>query len=102
MGLSPGTLATREGVVLVSMGLLLFFWFIPVTALAGLLSYKEIKKTWPWLARLIDANDRVGAIVQNSLPSVAMITLNACLPFILEGERVPQSHVVVFNLPRKA
>ena len=67
------------------MCLLLFFWFIPVTALAGLLSYKEIKKTWPALAGLIDANAQIRAIVQNSLPSIAMIALNACLPFMLEG-----------------
>lgn len=67
------------------MALLLFFWVVPVAALAGLLSYKEIKKTWPWLARLIDANAQIGAIVQNSLPSIAVISLNACLPFLLEG-----------------
>lgn len=76
---------TRECIVLAAMGMLLFFWMIPVTALAGLLSYKEIKKTWPALARLIDRNDQVRAIIQNSLPSVAMISLNACLPFLLEG-----------------
>jgi calcium permeable stress-gated cation channel len=67
------------------MGLLLFFWFFPITALASLLSYKEIKKTMPRLGELIDSNDQVRAIVQNSLPSVAMITLNTLLPFILEG-----------------
>jgi hypothetical protein len=67
------------------MGILLFFWAFPITALAGLLSYKEIKKSMPWLGELIDSNDKVRAIVQNSLPSVAMITLNALLPFILEG-----------------
>jgi hypothetical protein len=67
------------------MGLLLFFWVFPITALASLLSYKEIKKVMPWLGHLIDSNDKIRAIVQNSLPSVAMITLNALLPFILEG-----------------
>ena len=85
MGLSPKTVLTRECIVLAAMGVLLFFWMIPVTALAGLLSYKEIKKTWPALARLIDSNEQIRAIVQNSLPSVAMISLNACLPFLLEG-----------------
>ncbi|KAJ3559941.1 hypothetical protein NM688_g26 [Phlebia brevispora] len=85
MGLTPRAILCREGFVLAAMCLLLFFWMIPVTALAGLLSYKEIKKTWPALARLIDSNDPIRAIVQNSLPSVAMITLNACLPFLLEG-----------------
>jgi hypothetical protein len=65
--------------------LLLFFWIFPITALSTLLSYKEIKKVMPWLGRLIDSNDKIRAIVQNSLPSVGMITLNALLPFLLEG-----------------
>ena len=75
----------RNWIVLACMGVLLFFWVFPIAALAGLLSYKEIKKSMPWLGELIDRNDKVRAIVQNSLPSVAMITLNALLPFILEG-----------------
>ena len=76
---------TREFIVLAAMLLLSFFWIIPVSLLAGLLSFKEIKKTWPALARLIDANPQIGAVVQNFLPSIAIITLNACLPFLLEG-----------------
>jgi hypothetical protein len=71
--------------VLVLMIILLLFWFLPITALASLLSYKEVKKAMPWLGALIDKNDQVRAVVQNSLPSVAMITLNALLPFMLEG-----------------
>ncbi|KAF9479802.1 DUF221-domain-containing protein [Pholiota conissans] len=85
MAPSTGSIRTRDVFVLLTMGLLLFFWFFPITALASLLSYKEIKKAMPWLGRLIDSNDQVRAIVQNSLPSMAMIMLNAILPFILEG-----------------
>ncbi|KAF7760233.1 hypothetical protein Agabi119p4_10909 [Agaricus bisporus var. burnettii] len=76
---------TRDVIVVLLMILLLFFWFIPITGLASLLSYKEIKKAMPWLGVLIDRNEQVRAIVQNSLPSVAMITLNALLPFMLEA-----------------
>lgn len=78
---------TRDVIVLVLMILLLFFWFLPITALASLLSYKEVKKAMPWLGALIDKNEQVRAIVQNSLPSVAMVTLNALLPFMLEGKQ---------------
>ena len=39
----------------------------------------------PWLGQLIDQSDQVRAIVQNSLPSVAMASLMGILPFILEG-----------------
>lgn len=86
MATSIGSGRSRELIVLGMMGALLFFWIFPITALASLLSYKEIKKTMPWLGRFIDSNERIRAIVQNSLPSVAMITLNALLPFMLEGE----------------
>ncbi|KAA1477844.1 DUF221-domain-containing protein [Dentipellis sp. KUC8613] len=75
----------RECIVLSAITFLFFFWIFPTTGLAGLLSYKEIKRTLPWLARIIDKNDKIRAFVQNSLPSVAMITLNATLPFLLEG-----------------
>ncbi|RDB26692.1 Calcium permeable stress-gated cation channel 1 [Hypsizygus marmoreus] len=85
MAPSTANIRTRDIFVLGAMGLLLFFWVIPITALASLLSYKEIKKVMPWLGRLIDQNDKIRAIVQNSLPSVAMITLNSMLPFVLEG-----------------
>jgi hypothetical protein len=85
MDYSAKALRLREAVVLGSLALLFFFWVIPITGLAGLLSYKEIKKTIPRLGHLIDSNENIRAIVQNSLPSVAMITLNALLPFVLEG-----------------
>jgi hypothetical protein len=85
MSYSAGSTRVRELIVLGCMGLLLFFWLFPITFLASLLSYKEIKKAMPWLGELIDKNDKIRAIVQNSLPSVAMISLNALAPFILEG-----------------
>lgn len=82
---SAATIRTRDVLVLGAMALLFFFWLFPIAALASLLSYSEIKKVAPWLGRLIDKNEKIRAIVQNSLPSVAMITLNALLPFALEG-----------------
>lgn len=85
VGHSTGAIRFRETIALGFLALLFFFWFIPITGLASLLSYKEIKKVMPWLGRLIDSNEKIRAIVQNSLPSVAMITLNALLPFLLEG-----------------
>ncbi|KAF8625673.1 hypothetical protein AX15_005252 [Amanita polypyramis BW_CC] len=85
MSLSTTNLCIRNLLVFAIMGLLFFFWVFPITALASLLSYKEIKKAMPWLGQIIDSNDKVRAIVQNSLPSMAMILLNALLPFILEA-----------------
>lgn len=67
------------------MLILFFFWLIPVTTLASLLSYAEVKKAAPWLGRLIDLNPKIRALVQTSLPSLAVIALNGLLPFLLEG-----------------
>ena len=85
MGHSRNSIRARELIVLGAMLLIFFFWIFPITALASLLSYEEIKRTMPWLGRWIDANDQLRAIVQNVLPSVAMIALNALLPFLFEG-----------------
>ena len=40
----------------------------------------------PWLARLLNQSPRLAAVVQNSLPSLAIITFNGVLPFLLECE----------------
>lgn len=80
------------------MGLLLLFWLIPITGLASLLSYREIKKVMPWLGNLIDQNSKIRAIVQNSLPSVVMITMNSLVPFMLEGEFEALKYIVISTL----
>jgi calcium permeable stress-gated cation channel len=86
MPLPQSSITFRDWFVIAAMALLLFTWIIPITALSTLLSYTEIQKVMPWLARLIDRNANIRAVVQNSLPSVAMVSLNACLPFLLEGK----------------
>ncbi|KAI0073272.1 DUF221-domain-containing protein [Panus rudis PR-1116 ss-1] len=85
MTYSVNSRRARELFVLAAVTLLLLFWLIPVSALAGLLSYGEIKKTMPWLGHIIDANPNLQAIVQNSLATVGVISLNALLPFALEA-----------------
>ena len=57
---------------------------VPVTSLASLLSYSEVKKVLPWLAKIIDTNPRFAALVQNTLPSLGLVTFNGFLPFLLE------------------
>lgn len=93
MSYSRASLRAREFLVLGVIALLFFFWVIPISALASLLSLKEIKKVAPWLGRLIDSNDRFGAIIQNSVPSVAMSSLNALWPFLLECTLVSEYHL---------
>ena len=56
----------------------------PVSALATLLSFKEIEKIAPWLARLIEKSPLLAALVQTTLPSTAILIFNASLPYLLE------------------
>lgn len=86
------SLLTRDILVLAALVVLFTTWVIPVTFLAGLLSYKEIQRVVPWLARLIDSNEQVRALVQNTLPSGAMMALNGLLPFMLEGLSYAQGY----------
>ncbi|KAI0750936.1 hypothetical protein C8Q80DRAFT_1154688 [Daedaleopsis nitida] len=81
---TPMNALVREWLAMAAMVVLQFFWFIPITALASLLSPQEIRKTMPWLADWMDRNEQLGALVQ-TLSSLGMVTLNATLPFLLEG-----------------
>ncbi|WWC67830.1 uncharacterized protein I206_101747 [Kwoniella pini CBS 10737] len=74
----------RDFFVMGTTGVFFLFWFVPVSALSTLLSYKEIKKIMPWLANIINASPRLAAIVQNSLPLLALTIFNGLLPFFLE------------------
>lgn len=56
----------------------------PVSVLASLLSFEEIKKVAPWLARIIEENPVIGSLVQTTLPSTAILIFNAALPYLLE------------------
>lgn len=76
----------RQAIVMGCLILIFFLWFVPVGTLASLLSYEEIKKAAPWLGRFIDLNDTLRNLVQTTLPSIAIISLNGLLPFLLEGE----------------
>lgn len=98
MSHSPKSITYREVFVLGTMVLLFMFWIVPIESLAMLLSYKQITKAMPWLAELIDKDERVRALVQNSLPSVAMISLNALIPFLLEGSSFERTLYTIRDL----
>lgn len=57
---------------------------MPVSALATLLSYNELKRVFPGLTRVLKKSPPLRAFVQNSLPSMALIGFNALLPYALE------------------
>ena len=78
-------LRIRRAFVIAFLVLLFLFWLVPVSTLASLLSYEEIKKAAPWLGRFIDLSPKLRTLVQTSLPSFAVVALNGLLPFLLEG-----------------
>jgi hypothetical protein len=79
-------LIARQALVNGLMALLLLFWIVPASLLASLLSYEELKKATPWLVRWIDKAPSIRALVQNTLPSTALILFNGLLPMLLESE----------------
>jgi len=63
----------------------LFAFYIPPLAfLASFLSPGTIKKYLPGLYDLLSKDERLMALVSNSLPSVVLIAFNALLPLVLE------------------
>ena len=48
--------------------------------LASLVNLNGIKVYFPWLGDLIDENLRLRAFVQNSLPTLLLISINALVP----------------------
>ncbi|TIB61736.1 hypothetical protein E3P78_02670 [Wallemia ichthyophaga] len=62
---------------------LLLTWAIPVTVLYTLLQYSEISKHLPALARLLEKYPSLRALVQTSLPPLALVLFNATLPLFL-------------------
>lgn len=85
LGLSSPAVAFRQVIVLLALLFLLAFWGTPVWFLARLLSYDSIKGFSPKLAKIINKFPQIRALVQNSLPSLALIAFNALLPYLLEG-----------------
>lgn len=86
MTFSHNGLIVRQALVNGLMALLLLFWIVPVSLLASLLSYEELKKATPWLVQWFDNAPSIRALVQNTLPSTALILFNGLLPTLLEGE----------------
>ncbi|CDZ98226.1 Uncharacterized conserved protein [Phaffia rhodozyma] len=85
VGKSENNRWIRDVLIMTFMAALLIFWQVPVSLLTSLLHYEEIQKWLPWLAKLIDKSEHLRALVQNTLPSMALIGFNAVLPFLLEA-----------------
>lgn len=95
----------RSAVVMVIMVLLLLFWAIPVSFFGAFLSDKEIKRVAPWLWRFMKNNPRAGAFIQNTGPTLILISFNSLLPFFLEWlcyqQGFKSKSAVEYSLTRK-
>lgn len=113
MLLPPASIQARQILVLGATITLLLSWAIPVSTLARLLNYEAIKEAAPWLARILDkrcnlltdlrtsltcySSPRIRVLVQNSLPSLALIGFNALLPFALDWLSILQGMPAITN-----
>lgn len=68
----------------ISVTLLSVFWLIPVAALAGLLNMEEIRRVWPALADVLEANEALGSLVETFLPTLVLTLLNVAVPYFYD------------------
>lgn len=75
------------------MALLYGFWAPPVSFLANLMSY-DVLVSWlsPMLVKMIEKSTVIKALIQNSLPTLAIILFNALLPFLLNCQSFALPH----------
>ncbi|KAI8446714.1 hypothetical protein BY996DRAFT_6434022 [Phakopsora pachyrhizi] len=85
LNISTTSLKIRNATVLFCMALLYGFWATPVSFLANLMSYESLKSLLGIeFVKLIEKSPTLKALLQNSLPTLAIIIFNALLPFLLE------------------
>ncbi|TIC63896.1 DUF221-domain-containing protein [Wallemia mellicola] len=92
VALSTKALLSKKLFVYGTVTTLLLTWAVPVTALYTLLSYSEISKYLPSLAKLLEKHPSLRALVQTSLPPLALVLFNATLPVFLHFLCVIQGH----------
>lgn len=68
----------------IAVTLLSVFWLIPVAALAGLWNMEEIRRVWPALADILEANEILSSLVQSFLPTLVLTLLNVSVPYFYD------------------
>jgi hypothetical protein len=79
------SLKLRNAMVLLSIAALFGFWATPVTFVARWMSYDTLVSLLsPKLIQWIEKSPTIKALIQNSLPTLAIIIFNALLPLLLD------------------
>ena len=73
----------RQWIMRVMMAIVLTFTLSLDLMLATLVNMNGIKTYLPWLGDLLDENARLRAFVQNSLPTLLLISINALVPIAM-------------------
>ncbi|KAA1112396.1 hypothetical protein PGTUg99_018016 [Puccinia graminis f. sp. tritici] len=83
------SLKVRNAIALLSIAALYGFWATPVTFLANWMSYDTLVSLLsPKLIQWIEKSPTIKALIQNSLPTLAIIIFNALLPLLLDFSTV--------------
>lgn len=73
----------RQWIMTLFLGIILAFTLSLDLFLASVVNMNGIKTYLPWLGDLIDENLRLRAFVQNSLPTLLLILINALVPVVM-------------------
>ncbi|GES81939.1 DUF221-domain-containing protein [Rhizophagus clarus] len=66
------------------VAIIIFSWTVPSSFVATLLSLNTLKKFFPWLEKLAESNEILKSFIQGTLPTLAVVTLNAIIPMLME------------------
>ena len=80
----PGERRMRQILISALVFIILLFYIPPLTAVASFLKPEAIEKYVPWLHNIMMANPRLGALVQNFLPTILVVGFNSLLPIVFE------------------
>ncbi|CAB4377235.1 unnamed protein product [Rhizophagus irregularis] len=77
-------LIIRDVLVNCLVTIIVFSWTVPSSAVATLLSLNSLKKIFPWLEKLAESNEILKSFIQGTLPTLAVVTLNAIIPQVMQ------------------
>jgi hypothetical protein len=84
LGIRPELFLFRKVIVVVSILVLIFFWAVPIGAVASLLSLETLVSVIPWLSDVLKWSPLVESFIKGVLPTLAITIFLALLPTILD------------------
>ncbi|KAI9292695.1 DUF221-domain-containing protein [Neoconidiobolus thromboides FSU 785] len=100
LGITAREQSLRRFFVYVAVGLVTFFYTIPLSVISSLLQIEKLVKVLPFLKDLQDASPYIYDLLSGFLPTVATITFIAITPLIFTGLTIVQGNKSISSIER--